>query len=208
MEITLKEFGNSALPINRDYDTFTRGDSDAPGVTEGAGAQWQIMGPSTAGWRAGIRGNRLSMWRSSLPAEQERAMTVVNTGKSNGIFSMRLDAIPGGAQGANGNFVVRVRDALNYVWIYANDQDKVWSIYRVQNGAVQRLALGAATAGYSTISVHLQGPLISVYADGILSAQVTYDNFLEATRHGIIVRATPDDTMTASRFDDFSFTDL
>lgn len=203
-------FNNPLLPINRDWDTFSRPDTtgDTAGVTEGAKLPWQVLAPNPAEWATGVRSNQLSVWRKSLPDAAERALAVVDTGKADGVYGFRLRAVAGGSQGGRGNFVFRVRDRLNYLWVYANDTDKVWSLYRVVNGSSTRLALGTVTAGYTALRVELDGPQIRVLAGGVETATATYSNFLDATKHGVAVLAGSTDTMTSSRFDDFSFTDL
>lgn len=192
------------LPINRDFDRFTRPDADLPGSTEGAGMPWQVVG---ADWKAGIRGNRLSLWRTSLPTAQERKYCVVDTRKANGLFSMRLDAIPGGATSGNAGFVCRFVDENNHLWITAPSSG-MWALYRVTNGTAALLGAGSVPAAVATISVRLQGPSITVYADGVKTAEASYGSFLDATRHGVAVRASTTNMMTDSRFDNFSFTDL
>lgn len=212
MEITLQTtFTTPGLPINRDYDTFARADGDTPGRTEGAKVPWQILAADPSLWRAGIRGQQLSLWRTALPASTDRALCVVDTGKSDGVFQMRLNSIPGGASSGNGNFVFRVQDHQNFMWVYSNVDGQGgsdWSLYRMVNGTGQLVTAGSGSRGSGLITVEMDGPAIRIYHDGTRTVATNYDRFLGETKHGIAVRATSSDNMASSRFDDFAFTDL
>ena len=174
-------------------DTFTRANSSTIGTTETGGLTWATSGTGT--WD--IISNKL---RCTTPNTATGAQCVVNSGSSDGTFSLVLSSFTMALAG----FTLRCAvDNTSAAYVaFCNFSGKFELMRRAPGGGFTTIATstGDIVAG-DTLSVTLAGSSITGKINGVTAWSVTNTAVTTGTRHGFFVYGSGSDT---AQFDDFS----
>ena len=175
-------------------DTFNRTNSSSSlGSTSTGGYSYEILG--TAVW--GIQSNRAYV--SSLSTTT--TMAVIDTGLSNGTYSVTIGALP---SPVNVLVPFRVVDLTNYLGLTrVGTSDFRYRLTKVVNGTLTELAVSSKIIEVGdVISVELNGSNIVAKVNGTTILSITDSTFQTATKYGMYAGTS---SYTALRYDDLSF---